>query len=56
MVLRSYMSVYKTHLVKNRVPKLCAEQLKVTENSWFFLLVGGLEHFFPFSWECHHPN
>jgi hypothetical protein len=19
-------------------------------------LVGGLEHFFPFSWDCHHPN
>ena len=19
-------------------------------------LPGGLEHFFPFSWECHHPN
>jgi hypothetical protein len=20
------------------------------------LLIGGLDHFFPFSWECHHPN
>jgi hypothetical protein len=22
----------------------------------YICLVGGLEHFFPFSWECHHPN
>ena len=23
---------------------------------YIYILVGGLEHFFPFSWEFHHPN
>ena len=42
----------------SREPWFLAQDLEGGSEQWGNCLVGGLEHefYFPFSWECHHPN